>query len=428
MSWVFVFISLIGLAYFLLVKRAFDFLALGYFCACAYFLPGFVGYVRYPPGGLEVPLEEGAFGAMCIVLTGIIFAAVVHDRIESGQTRFSSGLSVRSIAKTLLLFSAVGLLLTILTTGASLLDTDKASMLKELNRWHILWTTASVASIVFADAAGARSLRLWSLALLIGNLYIGFRSPIAFGALSILMLRATSEGPIRILRARPILLVSGLLLTSFLFAYKGIFVAVKDANWSLVQERASDPEYYLNSLTASEPFGTQAILNEVVRTSFEASPQSLVGALLQVLAFAPELGAEIVSFNEQFQPLLFPQANYGMAGNIWAQMLATGGWLLLVTFVALYSFSLAAASRLMRRFDSALRSAAAVFLTPWCLFIHRNDLIYQFSLQKRYGLILLLAGATVWAIRSLTRRRAGGRPGSRLAFQKSSPSAGRLTH
>lgn len=413
MSFVFLLISFVGFGYFLLAKRRFDFLTLGFFCACAYFMPGFFGYVRYPPNGFEVALEEGAFGAMSLVLAGITMAAAILDSTRnnfSGKSRLLSGLSVRRMAQALLVLSGIGFCLTVATTGAVLLETDKALMLKELNRWHIIWTTASVASVVFADAAGARTLRLFSLAFLAGNLYIGFRSPLAFGALSVLMLRATSEGPRRIIKARPVLLLSGLLLTAFLFAYKGIFVAVKDSNWSLVLERASDIDYYLTSLTASEPFGTQAILNEVVRTRFEASFSSLAGALLQVLAFAPELGAEIISFNDQFQPVLFPQANYGMAGNIWAQMLATGGWFLLLAFVAFYSTTLTLASAFMERFDPALRSAAAVFLAPWCLFIHRNDLIYQLSLQKRYGVILAIAGGAVWALRLLSDRRASTQP------------------
>ena len=179
-----------------------------------------------------------------------------------------------------------------------------------------------------------------------------------------------------------------MVFVSSLFVYKQIFVAIKLGMWDVIADRIQDTDLYTAAIMMSEPFNTQAILNEVVAQDFRVGMGHLRDIFSQFVLFSPELGSAPLSFNDLFQPTLFPSdLDYGMANNIWAEMLSSGGWPLLGLFVAFFVVMLIPGSYLIRSRDPIIAAGTALTFSYWAFYIHRNDLLYQINLEKRTILV-----------------------------------------
>jgi hypothetical protein len=142
-------------------------------------------------------------------------------------------------------------------------------------------------------------------------------------------------------------------------------------------------------LLHSEPFVVQGTLNEIVRQQYWIGPEHLVEILYLLVPLANELGATAGGFNPLFQPSLFSTVTgYGLANNLWAQMLAIGGWPVLSAFTGVYCAVLLVGDRLLRRVSPSTAVVLAVVFAYWAFYAHRNDLLYQLTLTRR----VLLAG------------------------------------
>jgi len=178
------------------------------------------------------------------------------------------------------------------------------------------------------------------------------------------------------------------------FAYKGLYIAVKRGDIDLIISNVVNPKYYLSTIESSEPFITQAILNEVLRQSFVIGIDHLKSLFYQLVLFAPDLGYNIVSFNDIFQPALFPESGWmGMANNIWGEAISSGGWPLLIMFAIIYSLLLGVGSYLLRSHDPEIKAGMALIFSWWAFYINRNDLFNQISFEKR--IVLLWMGCVV---------------------------------
>ena len=158
-------------------------------------------------------------------------------------------------------------------------------------------------------------------------------------------------------------------------------------DWQAVLQRIKDPNFYLLTIDRSEPFITQVILNEVIRTDFHVNLEHLGGTIYQLILFAPQMGVKPTSFNALFQPVLFPEVKSGMANNIWAQMWSSGGWLLLACFMGVFVTILFLGSYWLRSRDPIFKGCTVLLLTYWAFYIHRNDIAYQINLEKRVFII-----------------------------------------
>jgi hypothetical protein len=114
---------------------------------------------------------------------------------------------------------------------------------------------------------------------------------------------------------------------------------------------------------------------------------SVVG---QFTLFSGEAGLVFRSFNGYFQPALFPDVEWGMANNIWAQMIAAGGWPLFLAFLAGFVCTLRLAARRMATARATNRCGVALATAYWGFYIHRNDLGYELSELKRVLLVWIV--------------------------------------
>src|SRR4051794_38917628 len=93
MQIMFLTIASAGLSYFLFAKREFDCFSIAFLSACAYFIPGFVGYTLMPTKtSMELPvdLEGETYLVMITVLVAISLGAILFD-----VTRRQDAIAVR---------------------------------------------------------------------------------------------------------------------------------------------------------------------------------------------------------------------------------------------------------------------------------------------------------------------------------------------
>lgn len=388
----FIIISILGLAYFLLAKRRFDWFAVAFFSACIYFIPGFFGYASYLSlnGWIDNPLNDEAYGIMILVEGAILWGAIASDL-------FSKEFRIRKIEKgnvyvlnTLLCLSLIGFVLMLLTTGEALFY-DKQLMMVELNRSHVLFYTAIMIGAIMSFEYKKWTTFTFFCVLIMFDLFIGFRTSFAITVIGIFTLWLSKQGRRRLLISSWRQIIIGVVLVVFLSFYQQIAYATKIGDLNLLSSLLSDVDTYVAMIKNSEPFITQSTLNDVTGHNYSVGMSHLTGILYQFTLFAPELGLESGSFNDLFQNELFPDVTIGMANNIWAEMWSTGGWALLVVFTVVFVIVLKLMTILTERSGNMThRAFVAVMAAYWAFFIHRNDISYEIALEKQVLLVMIL--------------------------------------
>jgi hypothetical protein len=399
----YVVVALSGALYFLFKKRRFDFLSIGYFSALMYFLPALYGSVMSPYGPMDLvpsPLIPATYVVMLAVLLGIIAGAFVYDQVPHRVHRHVGLSGTVSAGNWALFFGATGCAMAILTSGLdTLMNIDKTYLLEHTNRWMFVWELGSELAVVFFFLRRQWFRFALAVLLVLFHVFIGFRLAFAFAFIACFTLWAERQGRQRfgVRNVRGIALAVSLI--AFLFIYKAVYIPVKAGAWDIVVYQLTAPEAYNASIMNSEPFVTQTILNQVLMMDFHVPFDHFNGVLYQFLFFAPSFGAPMQTFNDYFQPQLFPQiVGMGMANNIWAEMWSTGGWLLLVLFITFFALVLCYLSTLMRIDNPELRAAIAVPAVTWAFYLHRNDVFVETNMIKR--LLLVGAGCIILAMLS----------------------------
>ncbi|HVL37831.1 MAG TPA: hypothetical protein VM328_00440, partial [Fimbriimonadaceae bacterium] len=310
MSLLFVASACAGGLYFGLAQRRFDFLAVGFLSAVVYFLPGFLGITLYPLGGSHLaPLElsEGTYLAMALVLLTILATALAFDALVPPDRRPAVHLlKAEWLPEVATVLAAAGFGWTVLSSGSSLLDSNKAVMMASLGPGFTLWEVGAEVGLISSFVLRRR----WCLAicglLLIGTLVIGFRYPLVLGLIACGTIWLNRMPPMRFLvrcwALVPLLALGG----TFFCVYKQVQWNLKAGYLERVYEALIDPDTYLMSIVKSEPFITQTILNEVLERDYRLDPTYLLGNAFQLLPGTQMFGGTVVSFNDQFQPALFP--------------------------------------------------------------------------------------------------------------------------
>lgn len=422
----------VAAAYYLAARRRLDLFTAAFASAIVYFLPGLWGYVLIPSReGTRLPaaLVPDVYAVFILVIAGITVAAVLFDRlaIEPPKVRLpKAGVA----GTTLALLACVGFLATLLSSGPDLFSHQKEVVLASLDRWHVLWAFSATLGTAVGFAARRWGAFAICSALLLFDLYVGFRSSLAVATIAVFVLWLGSRGRRRLISTALAPMAMAVMAASTFFVYKFLYRSVKQGDWGLVVDRLSDPGFFLRTIERSEPFTTQAILQQVFVHDFHASLADLKQVLYQLIVFAPELGANMSDARPGFRAL-FPDAIGGIGSNIWAEMWARGGWSLLLAFLVLFVSVLAGGSYLLRCRDSLIRGGVAVAGSFWAFYLHRNSLAYQLNLEKRIVLLWLFAVFVAMACAGLARRGTDGgssddlRPRPGASTSRGAPAVGR---
>jgi len=380
-------VYLFGTIYFLRRERRLDFFTIGFFSGCFYFLPGLFGFVftfsRMDLQSLTEEILPQTYFVMTLVLVALLVSSFFFDRkymtapVPKMQVPFEG-----SPEKWATVLAIVGFAMSLVTSGRHLLDQDKAQMLLYLDRWSILWEIGATAGLVLAYASKNRRAFGICTLMLLADCYVGFRVNLILAAISVVVYAQSAKGPIQICRQRRALVLAGLFVT-FGFLYQPIGSLAKAGDWGQIKEVIINPDFYAAQFIVSEPFVVQTTLNEVIGTNLHVGPGHLSSLLYVLVPFGNELGGKVVTFNDLFQERLFPGLEFGMAQNIWAQAWSIGGLFVVGIFVLFYVAGVWQGSRGLYSQSKYWRTFSALVFTPWAFYLYRNDLLYQFIMERR---------------------------------------------
>jgi len=385
--------AIVGSAYFLMRRRAFDFFTVGFASGLVYFLPGFFGFVRSSRDfSVSEPLQSETYLVFITVLLFILAGAFVFDQIRLRRpTAGAKPVPWTITTEVAIAVAAVGLIATLVTSGDALFSPLKAEVMESTGRWHVLFRFSTIYILVFATLRKQMSLAIVGILFLIFDLYVGFRFGFVIAVLAAATLFMHAKGAQSLFKVERRSLILGVLLVGIVFVYKQVYTLIKLGLWDLIADRVTDPNILALALMTSEPFGTQSILNEVIRTDFTTGPSHLASVASLLVPFSNMLGAEIQSYNDLFQERLFGGVvKGGMANNIWAQMYSVGGWFGIITGVTIYTALLGLGSWLLKVKRGSVLALIAFLFTLIAFYVHRNDVAFTLTLMRRAFMIWVM--------------------------------------
>ncbi len=404
---VFFVIQAFGLGYFGLTKRTFDLLAAAFLSSCVYFLPGHFGYVLYPtPQTLvESSLLEETYLVMSLVMIAPLIGAILLDYRQRRAPRETADAPTGYAPIGIMVVLTVLGLLGTLTGGVDVVGSPKAELLRSLDRWYALWGTTAVVGFVFSVDQRRKIETIFFSSVLLFDMYLGFRVNAAIAFLSMMALILGRKGSQRVVLTNWRQIAGGIVVCYLFFLFASIAWALRAHDFQLLADVLREGETYYKCLTQSEPFITQAILNAVIEFDYKVSAAHLGTAVIVMLVpFAPEIGFLPVSFNDLFQEALFPGLSFGMANNIWAEMWSGGGWVLLGVFVAVYTgLHIFLSSGALNR-SRNVQVIVVITGILWGFYVHRNDLVYQVTMQRRLLVLWAVAVGIPIMVQTMMRR------------------------
>lgn len=398
-------VSAIGFVVFLLRRRRFDVFSVAFFSAQVYFLPAYFGFVLRPMGAygaLPAPLLDASYHVMIAVVAAIVAGALFHDRYAPERRPSFRMAGAEHVAWIATVLAVAGFVLTVHQAGGRLLAVEKHTVMESLGRGHLLWTYGASIGAVIAFARGSWGLFVASTALLVADLLIGFRFSFALTMIAVLTLVLADDAPGRLLRRWRMALVV-LALGLFVMVYHHLKVPIKTGQLGTAIVQMTSPAYYAAVIATSEPFVTQAILNETLARDFRVGPEHLRGVVDQLVLFSPELGSDHVTFGDRFGARFFPERWGGMGSNVWAHAWSVGGWGFLIVFLGLWIALLSWGSTFLRARDPVIRGGAALLWSYGAFYIHRNGIVVQLGIEKRALLILVACWLASYVIHAATR-------------------------
>jgi hypothetical protein len=437
---IFICAALAGVCYFLFRRRIVDALTVAFGGAVFYFLPLIFG--RLPPiygAGVSTEIVPGTYAVALVVLAAIVSAAIIVDlRHADDQKPPRNGPSFSGYYLTL---SVAGLIIAMIVAPGKLFIIDKAVVLENIGYAFVLFETG--AALACIDAAIHR--RWWHLlagmGLLFIDLIIGFRLMTLMTAAAIALVKLGRQGRLRAIVKVPTYGVLAAVLFISLFSVpsvRKVFITgpvIAGSEPALPSAPATatpiprsgeafdqaiakvsalrslfDKQLLSRHLSTIEPFTTQAILNEIIRHSYSCNLKE-AGRLLLLLPIG-KLGLGYYgSFEDEFRPALFPDVTWGLAANIWAEMLCRYGHVGFGIFLMFFVASLVAFSWALRRIPLAYVPPLALAACLWAFYIHRNELYFELLLLRRCVILFLLAWmmhqTVIWLAKRFERRGAG---------------------
>lgn len=401
MTSLFFILSLLGLSYFMVIKRRFDLFSLTYFSAIFYFSPGYVGYVPIYFMAQTEPVAPYTYFIMSLVLGAILCSAITFDILVTQKeepVREISDVDMRLLdfmVKVLLFVSFMSAIGNFLTIDRSLLagGVEKTELLENNTPFYNFWVYTSVLALFFSYYL--RNYLFFSIALVslvLDTYFYAMRVHIVLGLMAVIFHWIYSKGRIRLFsRVNYAMLFSPFVL--FFFVFKSLMRPLNEGNYSIFFERLFSSETYMYWLVRAEPFNQVAILNKVVNQDFAAPPLHLFMSAVSIIPYSGTFDFGVPQrFHDYFYPVLYPSMKVGaIASNPWAQLLSSGGILMLLCGTILFLSIIYFASVKLNSQRPSVSNLVLLSLAPaFCFYMHRNDLYFTVLLCKRFIIPVLL--------------------------------------
>lgn len=393
-QFLYILISVTGLVYFYLTLNKINYFHVAYFSSVIYFLPAWLGFTSYHVEGIWYKdyIHDDVYLVMIMVLTSIFISGIVYS--QAFQKQYVWGKTIEGeqyLPWVFLILALSGLVGAMIGGWGYISQPDKPLLMEHLGRSFILFYISSLLGFMVAFSERRKILTVLFFGLLLFNLYLGFRSTLGIaviGAVMIWIMRSNKKGKLCLSCISILVMITGV---AFLL-YKRIVYPIKSGNYTLVVERLLNQDTYTDAIFHSEPFITQTILNEVIKTNYKGGIESLYGLGCQLVPIGGNYLGECLGFDQLYQPALFPEVTYGMGNNIWAQMWSIGGLIAVALFLLVYCGLIFVANFLLFCRSSAVKYGFIPASIYWVFYIHRNDLSFAISLEKR---VIILLGLSI---------------------------------
>ncbi len=417
----------VAVIYQVTARRGVDVFSVAIAGCCAYFLPGLFGWVIDPNEFRNddwrlrsVPLDPEWYVVAGVVLTTVLLTEIIYDYFGSGgeNGRKSRGKRqfsrlVNSTCSVAAVLTLVALVFDLSTAGSAFLSVDKAEVLAASSRWTILRNSSCCVAAVFLVGRQNR----WALAVVLGvvavDVFVGHRSTALMISMSCLLYGLRSALPARLVFERPKVLLCMATLGAMTLFYKAVYALVKIGDFSGIARLLRSGQIIEAAVFHSEPFVTQAILNDTLRYGISVPPTQIPVQVAQTfMLFSPRFGLSTQGFGETAAKVFYPAVEWGVASNIWAQMIAAGGMGGLLLFLIVFNSVLWMLAVIIQRGNEFVARSGALVASWWAFYIHRNDIGYILNLEKRQLLCLAACAAAAGLInwRVLGRRNQSGVP------------------
>lgn len=383
-------VLVVGMVYFLAIRRGVDFYTLAFAASGIYFVPGVVGYDL--PG---TPIQPKTYAIFLLVLASLLVAGALRPPRPPHALREPHGYAPALAAG--LALAVVSYVL--VANGYAALFRDKGDQ-GVAAAAYVIWRVAASFAVVFGVLARRRGVLLCGLFGLLLMFLASDRTAVAMvvAALGVGLLGRRRVSPLRAAGLWAIPLALALVVV---WGGKLMQIAIRQSfhhgNVSDAVGLLADPAALRLVTTSAEPFIIQAHLNQAVRRDMYVGPRHLVGVAYQLWPAPSMFGHPTNEFNDILQDELFPQARKNtLAYNFWAEGLVSGGWLLLFLYVVIYAAGIEAANAVARSPNVAHRGIALLMGAYWAVYIHRNSAASIVAYEKQVlflGLLILVGSA-----------------------------------
>ncbi|MGY4688463.1 hypothetical protein [Salibacterium sp. K-3] len=393
MQLAYIIISFFQSMYFLFKKRKVDFHTIAFFSSLIYFIPGFLGFVRYP-GGIKVDLDEKVYIVFLLVQSSIWLTAMACDYLSYNQKdtavlKYSHVEGTGYISRVLISIALVLTAYIIINLNDALLE-SKNILLPLLGRDYLILRYSAGAALVLSYIERRRVVFILSLTVLVFTFIIGSRSPLALAVIAVIAL-AFNKNPKSILFVKHFKKLFLILIFGYLiFMGKIFYGSFKREGFLAALRNIFDKEHIIQGFSGMEPLGIQSILNEIMVTDFTTGFTSLKNIFYEVTILPTFYNAETKSFNDMFQPNLFPNANHGMAYNIWGEAISIGGFPFLILVIILFNVGIIMFNKIINSNNNILKAFGAYAGIYWCFYIHRNSLATEFIYIRNIIVVLII--------------------------------------
>lgn len=440
-AWVMFVLSVILTAgYFVLTRRRFDFLTIAYIGAIFYFSPLFFGWVIQSDPDLSETIQPTVYLIATIYIIALAGAGILSSKPERPERAAPASAGPgRPLSRWYLILALFGLAGAVISTRGAIVNIDKLVVLGQVGYSYVLFEVA--ASLACISAVIER--RRWELAggifLLFIDLLIGFRVFLTLVALCTTLILLMRDGPLYLYKKAPTYGSAGVILLVAMLSASAIRPTIFDqlakiqihsdmpvgeaekiqrsetdknsrsrpapsqapvaiptrvpmppltiSNWKSIASRLINQ--------SGEPFIVEATLVAIVQTGLACSPSNIFKSVFLLVPpgmarFAPT-NPFPPTFYDEYQPILYPNINYGTGGNIWAEMLCRFGYVGVVIFGALLILVLIGLNRLMLKSSPNLASPLALGGVIVAFYINRNDLHFTLQMLKWVGLVFFAA-------------------------------------
>jgi hypothetical protein len=396
MSLLYTVVSLVGLAWFL--WRRCDAITVAYLASLTYFLPAWFGYDLR-----GVPLAPAVYGVYLQVLLSLIMVSWLPQPRLAGPSSVAA--LDRDFCRVLAILAAAIVLAVLAVYGlATLLQPKTATGIHGYA--YIAWRVSGSLAFIAGVLLGQRLLTVIGGLSLALTFVAADRTAIAMVLIALLLHWSWGRRLWLLPLQQPGKCLAVVLVAALLVFGKLLQAAIQIGVMGQPSAALFAPVLVAQQLAALEPFVTQMILNEVVRTGYVLDGSYLAILPLSWLPVSPVADGS-GAFNEAVQADLFPQLAYGLAYNFWAEGWVLGRMLGVAVFAATYAFGAYLLSVLLPALGGALRVVMLLAAAYWVFYIHRNSLLTIISYEKQiwwFAAAVGIGALLLWALRRAVAR------------------------